>query len=91
MKKHAPDCVLDPVHWFRHAVTAAGHLISEETSDDDKRYYDRVSAMALIGTLADIGEMSAWRAITLLEVAEHATLVHDDSRFPHHCTCGARR
>jgi hypothetical protein len=43
--------------------------------------------MALLDTVAQMAEGSGWRSITLLEVAEHATLITDDSPLARFCTC----
>jgi hypothetical protein len=87
--EHAPGCVLDPVHWLRHAVAASGRLISPE-NDAEHRHVDRVSAESLTDTLAHFAELDDWATVTLREVAQHATLM-DDKRFGPMCTCGATR
>jgi hypothetical protein len=79
-----PGCVLDPVHWLRHAVTAAGQL----TQDDPDAHVDRASAMSLTDTLAHFAELDDWATVTLRDVANHATLMNRDV-FKHMCTCGA--
>ena len=81
---HQPGCVLDPVHWLRHAVAAAGHL----TQEDPPAHADRVSAVSLTDTLAHFAELDNWAEVTLRDVADHATLMNQD-RFKHLCTCGA--
>jgi hypothetical protein len=85
---HQPGCMLDSVHWFRHAVAAAGHLAQEEPDS----HADRVSAMSLADSLAHFAELDDWATVTLRDVADHATLMTQEvnkERFNHMCTCGA--
>lgn len=81
---HKPGCGLDSVHWFRHAVAAAGCLAQEEP----EAHVDRVSAMSLTDTLAHFAELPGWAAVTFRDVADHATLMNQ-KRFESMCTCGA--
>lgn len=85
---HAPGCRLDSVHFLRQAVAAVGLLAQEEPGP----HADRVSAMALADVLARFAEQDDWAAITLRDVADHATLMNtalNRERFKHLCTCGA--
>jgi hypothetical protein len=71
------------VHWLRHTAAAAGHLA---TGNPDPAV-DRISVESLTDTLAHFAELDDWASVTLLDVAQRATLV--DDRFAHMCTCGA--
>ena len=83
--EHRPGCILDPVHWLRHAIGAANHLLSD---DPDPRA-DRVSARSLLETMERHAELdNGWASVTMLELAQEATLM-DDERFAAMCTCGA--
>jgi hypothetical protein len=85
---HQPGCPLDSVHWFRHAVAAAGCL-AEDKPDD---HVDRVSATSLTDTLAHFAELDDWATVTLRDIADHATLMNwelNQKRFRGMCTCGA--
>jgi len=75
--------MLDSVHWFRHAVAAAGRLAQEEPDP----HTDRMSVMSLTDTLAHFAELEDWDTVTLRDVANHATLMNQE-RFKHMCTCG---
>jgi len=85
--EHRPGCVLDPVHWLRHAVAAAGRLANPGIDDDDD-FVDRTSAGALADTLAHFAELDTWTDVTLADTARHATLMAD-GRFDAMCSCGA--
>lgn len=88
MIEHAKGCPLYSVHWLRHAVAAAGLLIGQPAEQGA----DEVSAMALVDTLAHFAELPQWEAVTLKDVAEHATLMdtpENRERFGPQCTCGA--
>jgi hypothetical protein len=85
---HQPGCVLDPVHWMRHAITAAGRLTHSPETDHDWNFIDRGSAESLIDALAYFAELPDWASVTLHDVAQHATLMND-GRFDEMCTCGA--
>ncbi len=65
--EHAPGCVLDPVHWLRHAIAAAGRLVSPQ-EDDDVRHVDRWAAGLLLDTLAHFAELPDWATVTLEDV-----------------------
>jgi hypothetical protein len=85
---HQTGCTLDPVHWLRHAVTAAGYLAQENPD----AHADRVAVMSLTDTLAHFAELDDWATVTLRDVANHATLINQEvnqERFKHMCTCGA--
>jgi hypothetical protein len=84
--EHAPGCVLDPVHWLRHAIAASGRLAAPQGSELDT--VDKKSAEALADTLAHFAELDDWATVTLRDIARHATLV-DEERFGAQCTCGA--
>jgi len=84
LPEHRPGCVLDPVHWLRHATAAAGHLANPPTNDD--AFVDRTAAGALADTLAHFAELEDWASVTLTDVAKHSNLVGD--RFDAMCTCG---
>ena len=84
--EHAPGCVLDPVHWLRHAVAATGRLISLQA--DEYRAVDQKSAESLADALAHFAELDDWATVTLQNIAQHATLM-DGERFGSMCTCGA--
>jgi hypothetical protein len=86
--QHEPGCVLDPVHWFRHAIAAAGRLVHPLPADPDLPYDDQISAEALTDALAHFSELPDWTTVTLHDVAQHATLMND-GRFHSMCTCGA--
>jgi hypothetical protein len=88
--EHAPGCVLDPVHWLRHATAAAGQFVAADSDPADVPQYDRVSAEALTDSLAHFAELSDWSTVTLLDLARNATLMND-GRFDQFCTCGATR
>lgn len=81
---HQAHCPLYSVHWLRHAIAAAGQLAQEEPDPAA----DRVSAMALSDTLAHFAEVGDWSTVTLKDVADHATLMNQES-FRRMCTCGA--
>jgi len=83
--QHRPGCVLDPVHWLRHAIAAAGMLVNPRPDDHS---VDRISAGALTDALAHFAELDDWASITLHGVAQHATLMNN-GRFDATCTCGA--
>jgi hypothetical protein len=88
MTEHRSDCALYAVHWLRHAVAAAGRL----ATDDPDAAADKKSAMALIDTLAYFAELDSWETVTLLDVANQATLMNDEEArelVKHMCTCGA--
>jgi hypothetical protein len=85
--EHAPGCVLDPVHWLRHAIAAAGRLIKPE-GDPEIDHVDRMAAESLADTLAVFAETADWATTTLRDVAQHATLMDNDF-FHGMCTCGA--
>lgn len=87
--EHAPGCVLDPVHWFRHAIAAAGRLIAPE-NDAEISHVDRTSAESLMDTLAQFAELDDYASIALREVALHASIMGDEF-FGGMCTCGATR
>lgn len=82
---HQTGCTLDAVHWLRHAIAAAGHMVSETP---DARNADRLSAVSLLDTLARFTELDDWDTTTLHTVANHATLMNRDW-FKDQCTCGA--
>ncbi|MFE3429780.1 hypothetical protein [Streptomyces sp. NPDC059171] len=86
--EHQPGCPLDPVHWLRHAVAAAGNLAQEEPEGG----LDRVSAMSLTDALAYFAELDDWATVTLKDVARHANLMDSElnqERFKSACNCGA--
>jgi hypothetical protein len=78
------------VHWFRHAIGAAGHLAGADSDADADAVatVDRKSAELLADTLAHFAELPDWETVTLLDVAEHATPMADNHDFAVHCTCG---
>jgi hypothetical protein len=84
--EHRPGCVLDPVHWLRHAVAAAGLLAQPAGQQDPDA--DRRSAEALTDALAHFAELDDWASVTLLDVTRHANLMAS-GRFDQMCTCGA--
>ena len=84
--EHSPGCVLDPVHWLRHAVAAAGRLTNP--SPDETDLVDMKSAEALCDALAYFAELDTWGSVTLLDVARRSTLM---DHFGHLCTCGAAK
>lgn len=84
--EHAPGCVLDPVHWLRHAIAASGRLAAPPGSELET--VDKKSAGALADTLAHFAELDDWATVTLLDIARHETLM-DEERFGAQCTCGA--
>ena len=86
--EHAPGCMLDAVHWLRHAIDAASRLASPQA--DELRSVDRKSAESLADTLAHFAERDEWGSVTLREVAQHANLM-DDELYGSRCTCGATR
>jgi hypothetical protein len=85
--RHTPGCALDPVHWFRHAVSVAARLALQ---DVDRTQHDQASAAALLDTLGLIAELPEWGEVTLREVAGQATIMTDEV-FVGMCTCGAAR
>jgi hypothetical protein len=85
---HQPGCVLDPVHWLRHAITAAGRLTHSPETDRDWDFIDRVSVEFLTDPLAHFAELPDWASVTLHDVAQHATPIND-GRFDEFCNCGA--
>jgi len=84
---HKPGCVLDPVHWLRHAVAAAGWLVGTEPAEDG---VDQISAQLLTDSLAHFGELDDWATVTLHDLALHATAgLPEPDRFGGWCSCGA--
>jgi hypothetical protein len=83
--KHQAGCTLDPVHWLRHAIAAAG-LLARPHPDD--AFVDRTSAEAMTDTLAYYAQLDEWANVTLKDVAYRSTLM-SDGRFDYLCTCGA--
>lgn len=79
--EHAPGCVLDPVHWLRHAIAATNLRIGgvEEAAD-------RLSSESLLNSLEHHAEQDGWRTVTLLEITQYASLMGE--KFAHMCTCG---
>lgn len=85
--EHQPGCILDPVHWLRHAVAAAGRLVSTEQSE---RSPDRVSAQLLTDSLAHLAELDDWATVTLHDLARRAAAgLPEPDRFSQMCSCGA--
>ena len=84
-RHHAPGCVLDPVHWLRHAIAAGSRLASDDAPANLS--VDRVSAEALTETLAHYAELAEWASVTLQDVARSATLMNLEI-FDAQCTCG---
>ncbi len=84
---HAQGCALDPIHWLRRAIVAAGRRVSPE--DDQVHHVDWRSAIALTDTLAQSADLEDWADVTLLEVARRAALT-DQERFGRSCTCRGR-
>jgi hypothetical protein len=86
-RRHEAGCILDPVHWLRHAVGAANRLLSEEP-DDDRDSLDRISAQALLGVVERHAEFSdGWATMTLREVTEQALDTLGPDKFESLCTC----
>jgi len=71
---------LDPVHWLRHAVAATNLRIAGE-----KRDADRLASESLQTAVEHFPEREDWRTVTLLEVAQYASLMGE--KFAGHCTC----
>ena len=82
---HEPGCILDPVHWLRHAL-AATELLLGNGDEHDIPHADRLSSAALRNALATFSEREDWRTITLLEITEFASLM-DGEKFSLWCTC----
>lgn len=91
--EHAPGCVLDPVHWLRHAIAASGRLVFPQ--EDEVCHVDRLAAEQLLDTLAHLAELPDWAPVTLegsgsedpsgSDVVRNADV--PDTRFPSLCTC----
>lgn len=80
--EHEPGCVLDPVHWLRHAVAA----INLQLNDPTRPNPDRLAAASLLNALEHFAEQENWRTTNLLEVAQYASLMGET--FASSCTCG---
>ncbi len=79
--EHEPGCLLDPVHWLRHAIAATNRRISGEAISPD-----RLASESLLNALEHFAERPDWRTVTLLEVAQYASLMGE--KFSQSCTCG---
>ena len=76
-----PGCILDPVHWLRHAIAPTNVRIA---GIDDSP--DRLSSESLLNALEHFAEQDDWRTVTLLEVTQYASLM--GRQFERSCTCG---
>lgn len=81
---HERGCRLYSLYWLRHAVAVSGRIINPV----DGRAVDRVSAMALMETLARYVALEDWETVTLKAIADQATLMNQE-RFRNECSCGA--
>jgi hypothetical protein len=84
-RQHSDSCPLYPAHWLRHAIAAVEHLVAGESRGD----VDRLSAAALLNALDYYGNHGGWEGVTLLDVAEYATLMSED-KFGSSCMCKGR-
>jgi hypothetical protein len=85
VEDHEPGCILDPVHWLRHALGAAQRLLAEDP-EPATPYLDRRAAVALLDELERHAEFDGgWRTVTLYEVTKRASLMGD--LFADHCKC----
>jgi hypothetical protein len=83
--QHKSGCLLDPVHWLKHAITAAGYLAADS---DQPISADRVAAEQLTDALAYLAEMPGWATVTLLDVVRLAAPTAEEYGA-WMCTCGA--
>lgn len=85
MADHSMFCPLQQPGWLRHAVAAAGRLVSAKPIANELRDADRVSAEVLTDALAHLAELPEWPTVTLADLAAMAS---DDPRLI--CQCGAK-
>ena len=85
MADHTMFCPLQEPGRLRHAVAAAGRLVTPEPVVDELPHTDRVSAEALTDALAHFAELPEWSTVTLADVVAMAS---EDRRL--NCMCGAR-
>lgn len=85
MVDHSMFCPLQEPGWLRHAVAAAGRLVSTDPVVDELRDADRVSAEALTDALAHLAELPGWATVTLADVS---SLASEDTRL--NCQCETR-
>jgi hypothetical protein len=54
---HARGCILDAVHWLRHAPAATRQFVAGVADPPDLAQYDQVSAEGLTDSLANFVEL----------------------------------
>lgn len=81
--EHDPYCLQAPVHWLRHAIAATDHLLG--TDESNAAMADRLSSASLQNALEHFASQPEWRTVTLLEVAQYASLLGE--KFSEECTC----
>lgn len=83
-REHDPGCVLDPVHWLRHAIEATNMRISGD--EEEQATADKLSSASLLNALEHLAEQEDWRTVTLLGLTQFVSLMGE--KFPGMCTCG---